>query len=604
MAFTGELEHLHIVDIIQLVNTARKSGTFSVKGSKGESRIIFSNGYIVGASHLNNRVRIGTVLVKMNAITKENLEQALDAQKKAAENRKPLLATLIEMGKLRHEDATKGLKKLIEITLVELIGWKSGTFTLDTDAINVSPSCSYSISKMEQEISIDAQMLLMDAIRVFDEQERDRQAGKPVISPEDFFSEVISAEKTEESMVKVPVITADDLGLGDLDHLERKIPEVLSENEVFDPSEIHRQKIKDILADFKPVEQEVFVSFLKKSTESRGLKDTSQKQGGLTKGLILYSEDELIKHSIMTICKAENVLVFAADGEEELVHIIKQCFKIKVLPILVFDSPGKPDGIFSNDKIIQLRHTIKEQYPDISIVQMSSSPEYSFTLESFRDRARAVLPKPSLKEHKAVFIEDTINFLETFKVYIKNFFDEQKFIDSSNRRLNNLKNRILALRELNEPSDISMALLQYTSEMFERSITFNVSPTELTGDKAIGVFAEKREGPTSVTRMKIPLTGRSIFSDVIETGALFFGETNDEVLKSILFEGIGAPLEQIIILLPVRSQGKTVAITYGDFGFNEASPVETELLEIYASEAGLVLENALYRKQTGKASKK
>ncbi|MDP3111181.1 MAG: DUF4388 domain-containing protein, partial [Thermodesulfovibrionales bacterium] len=68
MAFTGELEQLHIVDIIQLLNTTRKSGTLSVKGSRGESRIIFSNGYIVGANYLN-KVRIGTVLVKMNAIT-------------------------------------------------------------------------------------------------------------------------------------------------------------------------------------------------------------------------------------------------------------------------------------------------------------------------------------------------------------------------------------------------------------------------------------------------------------------------------------------------------------------------------------------------------
>ena len=65
MAFTGDLEHLPIVDIIQLVHTTRKSGIFSVKGSKGESRIVFSSGYIVGANHINNSVRIGTVLVKI-----------------------------------------------------------------------------------------------------------------------------------------------------------------------------------------------------------------------------------------------------------------------------------------------------------------------------------------------------------------------------------------------------------------------------------------------------------------------------------------------------------------------------------------------------------
>ena len=166
MAFTGDLEQLHIVDIIQLLNTTRKSGIFSVKGIRGESRIIFSNGYIVGASHLNNKVRIGTVLVKMKAITVEDLEQALKVQRDAGKDRKPLIATLIDMGKLRPEEASRGLKKLIEITIGELIGWTTGTFTLDTETIVVSSECSYPISRMEQEISLDAQMVLMDALRI------------------------------------------------------------------------------------------------------------------------------------------------------------------------------------------------------------------------------------------------------------------------------------------------------------------------------------------------------------------------------------------------------------------------------------------------------
>ena len=178
MAFTGDLEHLHIVDIIQLLHTTRKSGTFSVKGSRGESRIIFSNGFIVGASHLNNSVRIGTVLVRMNAVTQKDLEKALELQKSAGKERKPLIATLIELGKLTNEEASKGLRKLIEITIVELIGWTKGTFTLDTEDIAVTPECSYPIGKMEQAMGLDAQMVLMDALRVFDEREHNRRSGE------------------------------------------------------------------------------------------------------------------------------------------------------------------------------------------------------------------------------------------------------------------------------------------------------------------------------------------------------------------------------------------------------------------------------------------
>ena len=601
MAFTGELEQLHIVDIIQLLNTTRKSGTLSVKGSSGESRIIFSNGYIVGANHLN-KVRIGTVLVKMNAITIEDLRQVLKIQKNAGKNRKPLIATLIELGKLGRDKASMGLTKLIEMTVVELVGWTKGTFTLDTEAVVVSPDCSYPIGKMEQEICLDSQMVLMEALRIFDEQERDRQPGKTE-PDEELFEEVLPSEVVLETGAKSSALTADDLGLGDLDHMERKMPEFLPANEVFDPAEIHRQKIKETLADFPAEEQEAFVSFLEKYTVSKGAYDGSQRQEGGTKGLILLSEDELINHSVMTICKDDGVLVFATDGEEELNRIIDQCLKIKALPLLVFDNPETTEGILSKEKIIGLRQRVKEKYPQVSTVQMASSPDNAFMLQAFHDGARAVFPKPSTRAGKATFIQDTITFLETFNSYIKGFFHERKNLVAADNQMGKLKGRILTLRDIKEPPALSLALLQYVSEIFERSVTFIVRPAELAGEKAIGVFADRNTGPTSVTNLKIPLTKSSVFRDVTEKGRFFYGESDDEVLKNHLFELIGAPLRPTILLLPIRTRGKTVALIYGDSGGKEAATLQSDLLEILANEAGLVLENMLYRKQSSKASK-
>jgi hypothetical protein len=604
MAFTGELEHLHIVDIIQLLSTTRKSGTFSVTGSRGESRIIFSNGYIVGASHLN-KVSIGTVLIKMNAITLEDLDQALKLQKSAGKTRKPLVTTLIEMGRLDRDKAFNGLKTLIEMTIVELIGWTKGTFTLDTEAISVSPECSYLISKMEQEITLDAQMILMDTLRIFDERERDRQAGKTVLSDEEIYSDILSSEGAETFGGKEPVITADDLGLGDLERLERKIPQFPPVTEIFDPRQIHRQHIKEMLADFSSQEQETFASFLERASASMDARDGTQRQEGRTRGLIMFSEDELLRHSVITICKEEGVLVFATDGEEELVRIINQCLLIKVLPILVFDNPKTPDSMLLDEKIISLRQKIKERYPQVSTIQMACQLDYSNMLQSFHDGIRAVFPKPSKKARHTTFIEDTIKFLETFKSYIKGFFLEQKDPDELDNQMGKLRDRMLEIRSLAEPSAVSLALLQQVSEICERSITFIVGQAELTGEKAIGVYAERNAGPTSVTRMKIPLSKPSLLSDVVEKGEFFYGEIDDEILKKYLFEVIGEPMSPAVLLLPMKSSdNKVVTLTYGDFGEKEAMPVQSQMLEILANEAGLVLENALYRRQGTKGSQK
>ena len=134
MAFNGELQHLPIVDIIQLLHATKKSGTLAVSGEKGECRLVFSEGLIVGANYLNGKVRIGRVLTRLKAISLEDLDAALKAQEEAVEERKPLMATLMAMGKLNQEDAYRALRKLVEMTVIELIGWKAGTFSLDTES--------------------------------------------------------------------------------------------------------------------------------------------------------------------------------------------------------------------------------------------------------------------------------------------------------------------------------------------------------------------------------------------------------------------------------------------------------------------------------------
>ncbi len=151
---------------------------------------------------------------------------------------------------------------------------------------------------------------------------------------------------------------------------------------------------------------------------------------------------------------------------------------------------------------------------------------------------------------------------------------------------------------------ISFALLQSVAEFFERTITFVVRPAELVGEKAIGVYSEKDKGASPASPLKIPLSGTSVFRDVIETGELFYGETDDALLREHLHAYIGAPLRPTILLLPVKSRGKIITLTYGDFGIKEVSLVNGDALAILANLAGLIIENALYRKLLNKTTQK
>ncbi len=199
------------------------------------------------------------------------------------------------------------------------------------------------------------------------------RAGKEVPSFEALYADVLPAENAGETKEERSTITADDLGLADIDRLEKKIPRPVSEMEIFDPVEIHRQNIKEILAGFSSEEQEAFVSFLRRSMDRKAAPDAVAQQAG--KAVVLFSNDKLIRHSVMTICKEEGIPVFATDDEKDLERIVSQCLSAMRMPVVVFDSPAGSEGGFSEEKIISMRDRVKGQYSAVPLLQLASPQE-------------------------------------------------------------------------------------------------------------------------------------------------------------------------------------------------------------------------------------
>jgi hypothetical protein len=484
------------------------------------------------------------------------------------------------------------------MTIVELMSWTKGTFTFDTDTFVFSPEGGAASGDMEQGLGVDAQMVLMDALRIFDERERDRANGKEVLSFEALYADVLPTESAGEIKGERSTITADDLGLADLDRLEKKIPRPVSEMEVFDPVEIHRQNIKELLTGFSFEEQEAFVSFLRKSAARKAAPDAAARQAG--KAVVLFSNDKLIRHSVMTICKDDGVPVFSTDDETDLERIVSQCLSARRTPVVVFDSPASSENGFLEEKIIGLRDRVRGKYSAVPLLQLASPQETPFILQSYQDGVRAVLPKPLKEVRRETYVQDTIRFLGAFKAYINGLKERP---DTTGRYIKELKGNIKLLREITTPSDAAMVMLASVAEMFERAVTFLVHPSELTGERAVGLSSEKSAGPTPADRLKIPLSKPSVFREVLEKGMAYYGESSDETLKG-LFQAIGPPLSPAVALLPVICDRKVIAIVYGDFGKKEASPVQLDILEILAQQVGIVLEYTLFRRQMTKAPQK
>ena len=595
MPLTGELEHLPIVDVIQLIHSTRKSGTLNVYSRKGEGQLVFNDGFIVSATHSSEKLKIGSILLQGHSISQEDLDKALNIQKQAGSDRKPLIATLLENCGLSKDAAFKGLETLIEMTVVEMIGWTRGIFTLDVDKVNTSDSYRY-LPKQLQDLTMNTQMVLLDALRIFDEKVHAGEiqiSDEPLIeNPLEQLEDIGELEQEEESDTEEILVSEDLLGLADLDKIERKKPYIFKGLESFDPADIHRQVIDETLLDIPGEGKEQLINFLSSISTTYLGSDDSATAVSKSQAVIVYTCDKFLQHALITVCKKEGILVFVTADRHDLDNLIERTLLKYLEPILVFGSPVAETEGFSQSAIVDIRSLKMAQYPQISVIQLASPLDFSFSLQSLNDGTRAVLPVPYFSEREETFAEDMINFLNTFQVYIHGCFNEDR-----RQQFSKLRNSLSGLRLLRKAPDISLQVLQFISEMFDRTLTLIVDKNEMIAERSIGIIADKGQGFAAPMKLRIPIRKESIFHEMINSGESFFGKPTDSTFADLIYTEIGAPTDATILLLPLKSNDRVITITYADFGDQRAKQITLDFLEFFVGQAGLAMENALFRRQ-------
>lgn len=606
MSFTGDLEHLPIVDVIQLLHSTGKSGTLTVEGNQRQSQLVFNKGYIVSANHSNLSVRIGQILVEMNAVSPEDLENALQAQQAAGEERKPLIATLIESNLLEKEVAFRGLEILIEMTIVEILTWASGTFTLDLDNNLISDEYRYFPDKCQQEINLNTQNILMDALRIYDEKVRDGEIVESIFSDSDQTA-AVSEKTSSASDQRLPEaqiveddgeeadlgLSAADLGLDRLDELAPQIPGVFASLKDRDEVEEHRQVIHQHLSTLPEEDQARLVDFLKGYANPVDASGAEQAPDIRRQAVVLLSQDPFTRHTATTACRHSGLMSFSSQEESDLEPIIDQSLAKNIVPTLVLDGPEDGTGGFTAARLTELRQRIRLRYPQIPMVQMADPGRYHFLLQSLVDGVNAILPKPVFDQNSSSFVDEAICFLNAFARCVSRDAVQQSPL------LSTIQDQLTDFQGLRDAPDISFAILRVVKKLFNRALTIIVGRNELIVEKGLGL-GENPEDESGSLGHKIQPRDDSLLQQVIAGGKFFLGESTDAALRDQLYPLIGEPKDHTILLLPMKVRGRTVSLTYGDFGSGKATSVPTNLLEILANQAGLSLENALLCKQIEK----
>ena len=280
---------------------------------------------------------------------------------------------------------------MIELTIVEVLTWPKGRFELDVEQILVSDEYRYFPDHNEPPPQVSTQNFLMEALRIFDEKKRDGTLKQESFDGGD------GAAAPDET------ISADDLGLGDVESLRRRIPSAATAPEERREDEIHRRKIRKELDGFPAEDQERLVAFLQRLGEPPALGDGPAAGEGLPLAVILFTRDQLFSHAVMTSCAVRNIFVFATDEPQDLGHIIEQSLARDLTPVLVIDPPGEDPGVFSEESTNATLQGIRGSYPALRFIRLVDPGQDDLALRALSAGALTALAKPSRSADPSAF---------------------------------------------------------------------------------------------------------------------------------------------------------------------------------------------------------
>jgi hypothetical protein len=159
MALTGTLKDFGIADILQLIGQQQKTGVLYLKSKEQEVQVYFRDGNIVRAESVTRKKKdlIGNMLVRAELITEQQLESALETQRRTL---KRLGDVLTGTGTISAQKLKQLMQLQVTETLYGLFLWKAGTYEFKQEDVQHD---SESITPLR------AESVLMEGFRMVDE---------------------------------------------------------------------------------------------------------------------------------------------------------------------------------------------------------------------------------------------------------------------------------------------------------------------------------------------------------------------------------------------------------------------------------------------------
>jgi FixJ family two-component response regulator len=553
MSLVGNLEDLGLGEILQIVSLSRKSGILSLQNHSREGKIFFHNGQVIRATSSAFRENLGDLLMRKGVVDVDTLKKALFLQRQS--DPPPRIGQILwEHMNVSREVIEETVKEQVERIVYSFFGWPEGTFSFELGESGDLVATHLNPLQFMLEQGLNPQWLAMEGSRLVDEK---RHRGESL------------EEEGDEPFIEI----------GSLLHGE---------------------------AEAAPCEE-------------------SSAPNGST--VFLIDDDKVTRERLGAILSKRGFAVFLFEKIDEYVPAIRAANHQTGNLILVIDLiMPRPDGsgILGG---MDLLEQIRSEFPHLQVVMISDHPNPEMERKVRQLGAPAVMGKPRKSEVREERGERALEALGSVIAELNaRTGKEERPPDAA---MFNLGAELMAelgvtapvgsiqkspglhllrgmLQELSNPSlggGIILLVLRFASEFMNRAVVFLVKEDVIVGLGQFGIELASGSADHMVRRMKISTAEPSIFNTVLREMGPLKSRMGSTKWDLYLEEQLGGEIPEEVFLGPVISEGKTVAVLYGDNLPGKKPVGDTAALEIFLSQAGLAMEKALLeRRLRGKDS--
>jgi len=162
MALKGSLKDFSLPDLFQLLNFSKKNGTLNLTRGKARGYICFRNGEVFFATTNWKRQALGMKLLNAGIVNKAQVDEVLEMQKTTARGQR-LGQLLVRMNYITKEQLEIFVEEQIQDAVFEMLRWTDGGFDFQPGVVFPEEDIGLSISTEE---------LIMEGSRRLDEWNR------------------------------------------------------------------------------------------------------------------------------------------------------------------------------------------------------------------------------------------------------------------------------------------------------------------------------------------------------------------------------------------------------------------------------------------------